>query len=400
MSTTVDNSAIDRRIDELTRSWMPSPAQSNLDEALEPTISELVAQAMAANAGGKRLRARLALTAYEVGTQATGHGSLLSETTTLSGHHGDNAGDSNGADNDTDTNTSSSPQTLDPHDAMLDLACAIEIHQTSALIHDDIIDDSPLRRGRASSHTALTQTTGNKQMGTGLALMLGNMLATASASIAANALTNHGLANQNAGISAFLDMQRAIEIGQSLDLAAERLPLSQPETLARASLNVFAWKTASYTTIAPLMLGLTSAGMEPDKAKRTAREIGLPLGVAFQLADDLIDVIGTSASTGKPVGGDIREGKRTVLLADALTHANASDRQTLIDIYESPKRDEEDVRKVLDLFASTGAIDASRERIAQLWRDSSEAIDKAFPEAASRNELKEMCRQFIPESLR
>lgn len=387
---TVDNSAIDRRIEELTRSWMPGKTQNDLDSSLDPTIHELVGQALSSNAGGKRLRARLALTAFEVGS----HTAAWNSSETMARLNNDDVRDC------VNDNASSEDQKLEPRNAMLDLACAIEIHQTSALIHDDIIDDSPLRRGHASAHTALAQATGSKQMGTGLALMLGNMLATASASIAIDALTNRGLANQNAGISAFIDMQRAIEIGQSLDLATERLSLNEPEQLARASLNVFAWKTASYTTIAPLMLGLGSAGMEPDKAKRTAREIGLPLGVAFQLVDDLIDVIGTSANTGKPVGGDIREGKRTVLLADALTQANTVDCQTLIGIYEAPQRDDEDVHKVLSLFASTGAIDTSRKRIAQLWRDSSEAIDKAFPETASSEELREMCRQFVPSNLR
>lgn len=114
-------------------------------------------------------------------------------------------------------------------------------------------------------------------------------------------------------------MQREVEIGQVLDLAVEMTPLSNPEALANASLNVFRWKTASYTTIAPLLLALLAAGESPDQARHCALAVGRPLGLAFQLADDLLDVVGSSRNTGKPVGGDIREGKRTVLLADALS---------------------------------------------------------------------------------
>ena len=103
-------------------------------------------------------------------------------------------------------------------------------------------------------------------------------------------------------------------------------PLSNPEALANASLNVFRWKTASYTTIAPLLLALLAAGESPDQARHCALAVGRPLGLAFQLADDLLDVVGSSRNTGKPIGGDIREGKRTVLLADALSAADTADK--------------------------------------------------------------------------
>ena len=100
-------------------------------------------------------------------------------------------------------------------------------------------------------------------------------------------------------------------------------------------MNVFRWKTASYTTIAPLEFALLASGRDPRRAHADAMAIGLPLGQAFQLADDLLDVIGSSRSTGKPVGGDIREGKRTVLLADAISGADQRQRRTLIDMFST-----------------------------------------------------------------
>ena len=110
-----------------------------------------------------------------------------------------------------------------------------------------------------------------------------------------------------------------MEIGQVLDLAVEMTPLSNPEALANASLNVFRWKTASYTTIAPLLLALLAAGESPDQPDIARWPSAGRSDLAFQLADDLLDVVGSSRNTGKPIGGDIREGKRTVLLADALS---------------------------------------------------------------------------------
>ncbi len=227
-------------------------------------------------------------------------------------------------------------------DAVFDLACADEVFQTGALVHDDIIDDSDLRRGKPSAHRALATDTHSDAIGHGLGIMLGDMLATASVDIANKAACR--LSSGSSVVSAFLNMHREVEIGQVLDLAVELNTLDDPEELAEASLNVFRWKTASYTTIAPLEFGMLAAGLAPADARRLALAIGLPLGLAFQLADDLLDVIGSSRNTGKPVGGDIREGKRTVLLADAIEAAGDVERRELIDMWEAESRDEAHVQ--------------------------------------------------------
>ena len=166
--------------------------------------------------------------------------------------------------------------------------------------------------------------------------MLGDLLATASVDIAHAAAQR--MPRPDMIVSTFLRMHREVEIGQVLDLAVELSPLDEPERLARESMNVFRWKTASYTTIAPLEFALLASGRDPRRAHADAMAIGLPLGQAFQLADDLLDVIGSSRSTGKPVGGDIREGKRTVLLADAISGADQRQRRTLIDMFSSQSR--------------------------------------------------------------
>ncbi|WEV73492.1 polyprenyl synthetase family protein [Bifidobacterium sp. ESL0798] len=230
--------------------------------------------------------------------------------------------------------------------------------------------------------------------------MLGNMLATASVDIATSALEKSVLQHPDANLHTFLDMQRAVEIGQTLDLGAETISLDEPDELINASLNVFAWKTASYTTIAPLELGLCASGMDPETAHQAAYDIGLPLGVAFQLTDDLLDVIGTSQSTGKPIGGDIREGKHTVLFADALQAADETGRQTLIEIYRKPARSNADVHAVLGLFALSGAINLSRKRIHDRWRQTQTAIAKTDMTPEGRTMLTASCARFIPDALR
>lgn len=279
-------------------------------------------------------------------------------------------------------------------DAVLDLACAIEVFQTGALVHDDIIDDSDLRRGKPSAHRALSMDTHSDDIGNGLGIMLGDMLATASVDIADKAASRLG--SGTAVVSAFLNMHREVEIGQVLDLAVELNSLDNPAELAAASLNVFRWKTASYTTIAPLEFGMLAAGDDAGTARDCALAIGLPLGLAFQLADDLLDVIGSSRNTGKPIGGDIREGKRTVLLADAIDAADEKERRELISMWESSSRNEEQVARAIELFESTGAIERSKERITELWSESRKAIESLDLPRQRKDMLVESCARFVP----
>ncbi|WP_152209924.1 polyprenyl synthetase family protein [Bifidobacterium cebidarum] len=361
MCTTVnDLSIIEPRISELVRELTDAPSTGEVAAALKPVMAEVVAQAVTSSQGGKRLRALLSLDAFD----------LLAPAQYAAGRR----------------------------EAMIDLACAIEVFQTAALVHDDIIDESDLRRGKPSAHRALETTVHNTSIGRGLGLMLGDILATACIEIARRAAEQ--LNNGDAIVEAFLTMQREVEIGQVLDLGVEMTPLNDPQALVEASLNVFRWKTASYTTIAPLLLALLAAGVEPAEAKRQALAVGEPLGLAFQLADDLLDVIGSSRHTGKPVGGDIREGKRTVLLADALQSAHADEQQELRDMFEAPHRDERQVERAIALFESTGAINHSRERIQALWKQSRSAIAALGLSDQREHRLIDACARFIPVDLR
>ena len=203
MCTTANNrEIIEPRIIQLVRELTAAPATDEVADALKPVMEQVVDQAASSSQGGKRLRALLALDAFDI-----------------------LAGD----------------VTPDRRDAMIDLACAIEVFQTAALVHDDIIDESDLRRGRPSAHRALEQAVHSGAIGRGLGLMLGDILATACIEITRRSASR--LPNTDALNEAFLTMQREVEIGQVLDLAVEMTPLSNPEALANASLNVFRWKT-------------------------------------------------------------------------------------------------------------------------------------------------------------
>ncbi|KAB5607746.1 polyprenyl synthetase family protein [Bifidobacterium jacchi] len=391
MTIETDLHKIEHRIAHLVRRHL---ADDDIAIALPlRRIADLVTdQAVESSKGGKRLRALLALAFFDAALASNADAPTLDA----------DAPNAAAPAADAPAAATSGNATLAPgtdRGTMLDLACAIEVFQTAALVHDDIIDESPLRRGRPSAHTALTHVTNSSAIGRGLGIMLGDLLATESVAIAEHAAQR--MTNDHAVIEAFLDMHREVEVGQVLDLGVEMTPLDDPKALADASLNVFRWKTASYTTIAPIRLGLLAAGMDRAEARRRALAIGVPLGVAFQLTDDLLDVTADSHRTGKPVGGDIREGKRTVLLADALAAANPDERAELIAMFEAPRRDETQVRRAIELFIGGGASERSLERITALRDESMAAVEHWWPASTpSGRALAEVCERFVPLSRR
>ena len=342
MTSSSDLEQIESRIVSLVKDFAFLHADDSVASSCRPIADMVAKQAVTSSEGGKRLRALLTLDSFRA---------FASEDVRER-----------------------------DFGALLDLACAVEVFQTGALVHDDIIDDSDLRRGKPSAH--------------GLGIMLGDMLATASVDIADKVASK--LTHGSDVVAALLNMHREVEVGQVLDLAVELNPLDDPDELVEASLNVFRWKTASYTTIAPLEFGMLAAGIGKDDARKQALAVGLPLGLAFQLADDLLDVVGSSSNTGKPVGGDIREGKRTVLLADAINAANDTQRRELIDMWEADSRSETQVKRAIELFEQTGAIERSRGRIADLWNESKTAIETLSLSEYHESLLIEACSRFVP----
>lgn len=304
-----------------------------------------------------------------------------------------------------------SEQHPDREQAVVDLACALEVYQTSALVHDDIIDGSPRRRGRPAAHLALSRSVaGNGSSGrapakpdargTGLGILLGDLLASLSTDIALQAAAK--LPQGPAIGRTFQAMQTAVVTGQVLDMGMEEACLDDPERLRRQALHTMAWKTASYTTLAPLALGLLAAGADLEEHKASVRALGLDLGLAYQLADDLLDVTGDDRRTGKPVGGDIREGKRTVLLADTLAMADPDQAKEIRRLYGSPSqgRNETQVNMVRDLMQSCGAVEASRQRMADLSvRAQAQAqalADHLHLSTGGRTIFLKACRRFLP----
>ncbi|QZY30876.1 polyprenyl synthetase family protein [Nocardioides coralli] len=210
-------------------------------------------------------------------------------------------------------------------DALLRACAALELLHASALVHDDYMDASDTRRGRPAVHRAFEaehRATGwrgdPEQYGAAAAILLGDLLLSWSEEL----LRRCGLPLERvAAAMGLFDLCRSEVItGQFLDVSVQARGAADVD----AAMTVLRYKSAKYSIERPLHIGAALAGGD-DEVLAGLSAYGLPLGEAFQLRDDLLGVFGDTATTGKPAGDDLVEGKRTVLVALALDAAPAED---------------------------------------------------------------------------
>ena len=232
-------------------------------------------------------------------------------------------------------------------EAALVSACSVEQFQTAALIHDDIADEGELRRGEPCLH--LTQ-------GVGIATNCGDL---ALVRVTRGVLDDEGLSP--AARIRILDeltsmMERTCE-GQALDLGwarDDRWDVSVDDYLDMATR-----KTAHYSASTPLAIGAI-AGNGTDAQVEGLRAFGMDAGLAFQLQDDLLNLVGDADAQGKDFRSDITEGKRTLLAVHALAHADDSARGELLSILSAHTTEQDDLGRAVAIIEATGSIDYAR----------------------------------------
>ncbi|NLA65416.1 MAG: polyprenyl synthetase family protein, partial [Leucobacter sp.] len=204
----------------------------------------------------------------------------------------------------------------------LDAACALELFHAAALIHDDVIDRSDTRRGRPAAHRlfqAMHTEAGwrgdSAHFGLATAVLLGDLLQSWADELFQRACdATEDRAAALAARAHFNRMRSEVAVGQYLDVLEEQHPtFAEEQVQLERSTRVLVYKSAKYSVEAPLLIGAALAGASTEQ-ERLLSEFGLPVGVAFQLRDDLLGVFGDAEITGKPAGDDLIEGKRTVLV--------------------------------------------------------------------------------------
>jgi geranylgeranyl diphosphate synthase type I len=264
----------------------------------------------------------------------------------------------------------------------VDAGAAFELMHAFALFHDDVMDDASTRRGQPTTHAMAAADHAeqgwageSRRYGEGVAILVGDL-----AFVYADVLL-HGA--PPAAWEIWNELRIELNIGQFLDIAGSVRRVRE----IRAAERICRYKSGKYTIERPLHLGAVLAA--PERASELLGPLsayGLPLGDAFQMRDDVMGAFGTAAVTGKPVGGDIREGKPTPLLARAVARADAQQRAVL-DLVGDPDLDDETVVRIQQVMVDSGALDELEHHISALTDEAIRALDHAPITEAARTEL-------------
>ena len=260
----------------------------------------------------------------------------------------------------TDSSVEPSPE-LD-HAAMR-AAASLEFLQGCALIHDDVMDGSDTRRGLPAAHhhfATLHRGSGwlgsPENFGVGAAILLGDLcLSWADQVLMSSGMPIEPLMRAK---SVYDEMRTELMAGQYLDL----LEQARGGGSVPRALQVVRYKSAKYTIERPLHIGAALAGASQELFDAYTA-YGLPLGEAFQLRDDVLGVFGDPAQTGKPAGDDLREGKRTVLIAMAYDAASDAQAATLRAHLGDPVLDMDGIDALREIIEDTGALRSTERMI-------------------------------------
>ena len=260
-------------------------------------------------------------------------------------------------------------------EALLETAVSIELIHMFLLVHDDIIDRDSLRHGQPTLHRRYADF-GQKyfphrdveHFGNSVALIVGDLLFALGNDIIFRAPFPRECVFQ--ALSQLQSVVSYTVMGQARDIYMEYTR----EATEAEILKMYQNKTAHYTMERPIHMGLALAGDSSVLTDQFSR-YALPLGVAFQIQDDILGVFGSETKIGKPVGSDIQEGKMTLLVSYALERGNTDERQAISSILECGQAlTTEDMNRFRTILRTTGALDRAKALAQSLVLEGKQAL--------------------------
>lgn len=254
-----------------------------------------------------------------------------------------------------------------------ELAAIVEFIHTATLLHDDVVDESALRRGRA---------TANAMFGNAASVLVGDFLYSRAFQMMVSV-------NRMRVLDVLADATNVIAEGEVLQL----MNMHDPDLAVQDYLQVIRFKTAKLFE-ASARLGAVLAGAS-TAVEEACASYGRSLGTAFQLVDDLLDYEGNSDELGKNVGDDLREGKPTLPLLVAMERATDAERLLIRHAIEHGEL--EKLPEILTIVRRTGALDATRAS-ARAEAEQAQAALSALPPSVAREALLELCVRSVHRS--
>ncbi|MEM8607520.1 MAG: polyprenyl synthetase family protein [Myxococcota bacterium] len=261
---------------------------------------------------------------------------------------------------------------------ILEIGASLELLQSYLLIHDDWMDEDDERRGGPAVHFAFAKRHGDRHLGESLGVLAGDLASTFSWELfLASPLPEH---RRTEALRTFVDIQKEVFAGQQLDLIAD----DDVERMHRL-------KTGSYTTRGPAELGGIAADAD-DSAMRALRGWSLPLGIAFQLRDDLLSTFANAQQTGKP-GDDLQHGKHNAVIgAFRKSGPSESDKRIVDRAWGNAAASDDEVSEATRvLLSAKGCVEA---RLRALVEEATKALDESPFDADARALLDEVTRML------
>ena len=276
----------------------------------------------------------------------------------------------------------------------IDAGAAFELMHAFALFHDDVMDDADSRRNQPTTHVVAAAEHAEKgwagesrRYGEGVAILVGDL-----AFVYADQLLEEATP---AAARVWNELRIELNIGQYLDILGG---VSRTRDIV-ASERICRYKSGKYTIERPLHLGAVLAAPErADELLPHLSNYGLPLGDAFQMRDDVMGAFGDEAVTGKPVGGDLIEGKPTPLLARATRRATP-EQLTELELVGDPHMSAETVAGIQQVIVDTGALDELEAHIATLTESAVTSLENAPITDVAKTELVELAEYVSQRSV-
>ncbi|MBT8273608.1 MAG: polyprenyl synthetase family protein [Bacteroidia bacterium] len=263
------------------------------------------------------------------------------------------------------------------YEKALNAALSVEVFHNFSLIHDDIMDEAPLRRGKKTVHQLWDLNTG---ILSGDAMLI----------MAYQLFENYDSTIFQALAKLFSKTALEVCEGQQYDIDFE----SRDDVTIPEYLKMIEFKTAVLVGAALKMGAIIAEASHSDQDK--IYEFGKNLGIAFQLQDDYLDAFGNPDAFGKQLGGDIIENKKTYLYLKAIEFSNPDDRQKLIELFGSSPADASDkIEWVKSIYKSSGSAKATQEAIAEFTKKAFNVLDKLDISASKKQMLTQFGEQLM-----
>jgi geranylgeranyl diphosphate synthase type I len=264
------------------------------------------------------------------------------------------------------------------------------------LVHDDVIDRSDLRRGKPTLHRLFNKAlslAGGNEMGSSLSIAAGDIIS--ALAIDAFLAIDESPARKEKALKKFTDSVMFTGCGEFIDVASG---IQKIEKISqREVFRIYTLKTAKYTFEGPMLIGAALAGAQKKELERLSR-IGILLGQAFQIQDDLLDMFSSSKEIGKPVLSDLNESKKTLPAWKAYNTLAGKDKKQLKYFLEKDKKTYKDLIKFRKLIKKSGAHIYCLKKVESLLKEADSLCPGLRMKAGSKKVLKKFIQDFFAKT--